>query len=67
MTEVTELMGTAAAAAYLDMPIATLKYHVTKGHIRPLKIGRTLLFTAAQLDEFAAQPRRPGPKPKPKD
>ena len=59
------LMSTREAAAYLGMPVATLKWHVVKGHITPRKIGRTLIFTRAQLDAFRSTPRpKPGRPPK---
>ena len=69
MEKETDLMGTSDAARYLQVGVETLNYHVRVGHVTPQVIGRTRLFTRAQLD--ALRPRigqRPGRPPKrPKD
>ena len=63
-----ELMGTRDAARYLEVGVETLNYHVRAGHVTPQVIGRTRLYTRAQLD--ALRPKigvKRGPKPKPRD
>jgi hypothetical protein len=55
-----EDMGTVAAAAYLNMPLSTFRYHVEQKHLIPrLWLGRRV-FTKAQLDAFQALPRKAG-------
>lgn len=45
--------STAAAAAYLGMSVANLKYHVhVSGNLQPAKVGKSLVFSREQLDEF---------------
>lgn len=49
-------MGTIDAAAYLGMTEGALKQHVhTRRNIPALKIGHSLLFNRAELDEFLAE------------
>lgn len=55
---------TAEAARYLGISQATVKYHVhVAGNLRPHRLGNSLFFTQAQLDEFQAS-RRPVGRPK---
>jgi len=56
------LYSTKEAAAYLDMTIQGVWYHIQHGHLAPEKVGKTLVFTQAQLDEFQAL-RRPAGRP----
>ena len=55
-----QMFSTKDAAAYLEMTVAGLWYHIQLKHISPQKIGATLVFTKAQLDEFNASRRPPG-------
>ncbi len=58
------LYSTKEAAEYLDLTVATLKYHVHKaGNITPRKIGNSFVFTRAQLDQFKSQRRQQGRPP----
>lgn len=53
------------AAGYLGLSLSALKYHVhLADNLTPAKLGNTLVFTQAQLDEFQAS-RRPQGRPKP--
>jgi len=52
--------GTVQAAEHLGMSLPALKYHIYKGHIQYRKIGHSLIFTQAQLDEFNRTRRPPG-------
>ena len=58
-----QLFSTKEAAAYLELTVSGLWYHILHKHIFPWKIGATLVFTKAQLDEFNAN-RRPVGRPK---
>lgn len=50
-----QLFGRQTAAAYLQMPVATLKWHVHVAEtIRPGLVGKSSVFTRAQLDDFRA-------------
>lgn len=54
-------VGIAEAAEYLGLAVVTIKYHIYQaGNLSPRKIGKTLIFTREQLDEFNATRRRPG-------
>lgn len=55
-----QLFGTKDAAVYLDLTRQGLWYHITNEHIFPTKVGSSLVFTRAQLDEFQATRRKPG-------
>lgn len=55
-----ELYGTKDAAEYLGMSLPNVKYHVRVGNLCPVKIGKTLVFTRAQLDAFQKNRRPPG-------
>ena len=57
------LYSTAQAAKYLGLSVAALKYHIYNGNIKPQRIGNSLVFTQAQLDEFQAN-RRPQGRPR---
>ena len=58
---VNPLYGTAEAAIYLRVKPETIKYHVyiTK-RLCPQLVGKSLVFTQAQLDCFQATRRGPG-------
>ena len=49
------LYSTAEAAKYLGVHIQTLKYHVYRGNVRPVKVGKTLVFPQDVLDQFLTQ------------
>lgn len=50
-----QLFGRQTAAAYLQMPVPTLKWNVhVARNIRPGKVGKSSVFTRAQLDDFLA-------------
>lgn len=50
-----QLFGLQTAAVYLEMPAATLKWHVHVAEtIRPGLVGKSSVFTRAQLDDFRA-------------
>lgn len=58
------LYSTDEAAAYLGISPAAVKYHVHQaGNLHPLLVGKTLLYTGAELDRFQAN-RRPAGRPK---
>ena len=51
------------AAAYLGCSLSNVKYHVhAAGNLKPARLGNTLFFTEAQLDQFQAN-RRPVGRP----
>ncbi len=53
--------GTADAAKYLDLSVSTLRYHIyTAKNLKPLTIGKTLVFTKEILDTFNRSRRKPG-------
>lgn len=59
-----KLYSTKTAAEYLGLTESALKYHVYQGgNIKPQKIGHSLVFTQAQLDEFQSN-RRPQGRPR---
>lgn len=52
------LFGISTAAAYLGMSVQNLKYHVhVGGNIQPIRVGKSLVFSKEQLDDFAANGR----------
>lgn len=56
-----KLYSTAEAAEYLGLSLAAMKYHThIAENLRPQKVGHSLVFTQAQLDEFLATRRKPG-------
>ncbi len=55
-----KIFSTREAAEYLGVAVSTLKYHVYHSHITPQKVGHSLVFTKAQLDDFEATRRNPG-------
>ena len=55
------LYSTIDAARYLKLSESTIKYHVHKSkQLTPEKIGKTLVFTQAQLDNFNIARRKVG-------
>jgi len=60
-----KLYSTSAAAEYLGLSLAAVKYHVhTVRNLSPARVGGSLVFTQAQLDQFKATKRGPGRPPK---
>lgn len=57
------LFSTSEASEYLEMTTSGLWYHIKHDHLMPAKVGKTLVFTKEQLDEFQAH-RRPAGRPK---
>jgi len=54
----TEVMGTVEAAAYLGCAVVTLKKHMERGNLKAdKKIGKSLIFTRATLDNFKKNKR----------
>lgn len=52
------IYGTSEAAEYLELSVPGVKYHVyTTKRLSPQLVGKTLVFTKAQLDEFQAMRR----------
>jgi len=58
-----KLYSTKEAARYLKLTESGLKYHIYEGHIKPQKVGHSLVFTQEQLDEFN-EARRPQGRPR---
>ena len=53
--------GIADAAEYLDITVSTVRYHIyTARALKPLTIGKTLVFTKEILDDFNQSRREPG-------
>lgn len=48
------MLRTAEACAYLNIGRSTLHRLVTEGRIKPVRIGRMVSFTRAELDQFIA-------------
>lgn len=49
------------AAEYLELAVVTIKYHIYEsGHLRPQKVGGTLVFTQEELDRFKEEVPSPG-------
>jgi len=55
-----QLFSTKEAAEYLDMTVRGVWYHIRHGHLAPVKVGNTLVFTKDQLDHFQLTRRPPG-------
>ena len=60
-----KLYSTKTAAAHLSLSVPALKYHIYQGNVKPQKVGHSLVFTQAQLDEFQSN-RRPRGRPRSK-
>jgi len=59
-----KLYSTQEAADYLGISLSTFKYHIhIAKNIKPQKVGRSLVFTQDQLDDFSIN-RRPQGRPK---
>jgi len=58
-----KLYSTKQAAAHLGLTESALKYHIYRGHVKPQKVGHSLVFTQADLDEFKLT-RRPRGRPR---
>jgi hypothetical protein len=55
------IYGTEQAAEYLGLSVPGVKYHVyTTKRLTPQLVGKSLVFTREQLDEFNATRRGPG-------
>jgi excisionase family DNA binding protein len=57
-------LTTKQAARYLNLSVATVKYHVKEGNLIPEKPGHDLLFPRGELERFEREKRNPG---RPKD
>lgn len=56
-----KLYSTAEAAKYLGLSLSAIKFHIhVAGNLRPERIGHSLVFTQAQLDQFLATRRKRG-------
>lgn len=66
MTTMKDLFSTSEAAEYLGMTVRGVWYHIRCGHLTPAKIGKTLVFTRGQLEQFQLT-RRPAGRPKTKE
>lgn len=60
------LLSTSEAADYLGMTVRGVWYHIRRGHLSPTKVGKTLVFTRGQLEQFQLT-RRPAGRPKTKE
>src|SRR5205823_7593748 len=49
----TELYSTEQAAEYLKLSVATVRYHISQGNLKPMTVGNSFVFSRQQLDEFA--------------
>jgi excisionase family DNA binding protein len=58
-----KLFSTAEAAEYLGLSVVTVRYHIDHGNLTPTKVGHSLVFTQAQLDDFNAS-KRPAHRPR---
>lgn len=59
---------TEQAAAYLGLKDRTLRLYVAQGRLTPFRtVGRSFLFSQAELDRFKAIPRHGGRPKKPRD
>src|SRR5262249_44820780 len=63
----TELYSTEQAAEYLNISVATVRYHIQRGNLTPMHVGNSFVFSKEQLDDFAASKRKPGRQPKQKE
>lgn len=61
-----DLYGTKEAAEYLGINLWLVGRYCRQGRIRAEKVGSRWLIERAELERFAAIPRRPG-KPKRKE
>jgi len=62
-----KLFSTKEAAEYLGLHIQTLKHHIYKvGDLRGRLLGKSLVFTQEELDQFKQVKRPPGPHKKEK-
>ena len=59
----TNLFSTKEAADKLGMTIRGVWYHIHRGHLIPTKVGKTLVFTQDQLEQFRLT-RRPAGRPR---
>lgn len=60
----TKLFSTKDAAKYLNLSVPAVKYHIHQtSNLKGQLVGKTLVFTRADLDEFAKN-RRPQGRPK---
>ena len=58
-----KIYSTKEAAKYLGITVSGIWSHIQAGHIIPQKVGKTLVFTQDQLDQFQAT-RKPAGRPK---
>ena len=60
-----KLFSTQEAAEYLGMTISGVKYHVYESKLlKGQLIGKTLVFTQKQLDNFKNNDQRPAGRPR---
>ena len=59
-----ELMPLREAAELSGLSAGHLRLLVSRGDIWGVKLGRNWVTTAQAVEEYLAQERRPGPKPK---
>lgn len=58
------LMNTKEAAARLGLSIPRVKQLIRAGRLKATKVGRDWVIDSADLERFAAQPRKAGGRPK---
>ena len=59
-----DLFTVQEAATYLHLSERTIKHHIRRGDLTPLRrVGRSWLFDKSELDRFAATPRHKGGRP----
>ena len=54
---------TTQAAAILGVTPSRVRQFILQGRLPATKVGRDLFLDRKTVEEFAKQPRRPGPKP----
>jgi len=56
-----DILGTAAAAVYLDCSVEALRKAIQRGALRPdQQVGRSFVFSRATLDEYRRTKRGVG-------
>ena len=54
------LYSTKAAAKYIGLSVAGVKYHIREGNLKGQLVGNSLVFTQDELDNFKSTKRPPG-------
>lgn len=57
-------LTTTEAHTFSGLSQVYIQWLLRHGHLEGLKIGRDWLVYQDSLDQFLAQPRKPGPKPR---